>query len=120
MGLTLKVPIDAIFIGDLCGFILSLLIVPFMAFWISAVKNKWVVVFGGIIGSVLGFIIILGWVGTLVYDTPLPGANGGNTFFGSVLLCSALGLSVAIIMDVVVARANKEDYRRRSVHEMLE
>ncbi len=120
MGLTLKVPIDGIFIGDIWGFILSLLIVPFLAFWISAVKNKMVVVLGGIVGSALGFIIILGWVGTLVYDTPLPGANGGSTFFGSLLLCSALGLSLAIILDLLVARANKEDYRRRSVHEMLE
>lgn len=120
MGLTLQVPIDGIFIGDFWGFILSLLVAPFTAFWISAVRNKWVVVLGAFIGAALGFIIILGWVGTLVYDTPLPGANGGTTFFGSVFLCSVLGLSAAIILDLLVARANKEDYRRRSIHEAFE
>ena len=114
MGLTLQVPINDIFIGDLFGFILSLPIALFLAFWISAVRNKKVVVLGGLIGAVVGFIVILAWVGTLIYDTPLPGANGGSTFFGSVILCSALGLSFAIIFDLLVARANKSDYRRRT------
>ena len=120
MGLTLHVPIDGIFIGDFWGFIISLLVAPFMAFWISAVRNKAVVVFGAFVGAALGFTIILGWVGTLVYDTPLPGANGGSTFFGSALLCSVLGISVAIILDLLVANANKKDYRRHSTHEAFE
>lgn len=118
MGLTLQVPINDIFIGDFWGFILALLIAPFMAFWISAVRNKWIVVLGALIGAVLGFIIILAWVGTLVYDTPLPGANGGSTFFGSAILCSVLGISGGIIMDLLVARANRSDYRRPNPHEM--
>ena len=118
MGLTLSVPINDIFIGDFWGFILSLLIAPFMAFWISAVRNKWVVVLGALIGAVIGFIIILGWVGTLVYDTNLPGANGGSTFFGAAILCSALGLSGGIIMDLLVARINRTDYRRPNPHEI--
>ncbi len=118
MGLTLHVPIDGIFIGDFWGFILSLLIAPFMAFWISAVRNKLIVVLGALIGAAIGFIIILGWVGTLVYNTPLPGANGGSTFFGAIFLCSVLGISGGIIMDLLVARANKTDYRRPNPHRM--
>lgn len=118
MGLTLSVPINDIFIGDFWGFIISLLIAPFIAFWISAVRNKMVVVLGALIGAVIGFIIILAWVGTLVYNTVLPGANGGSTFFGSIFLCSVLGLSFAIILDLLVARANKSDYRRPNPHEM--
>jgi hypothetical protein len=118
MGLTLQVPINDIFIGDFWGFILSLLIAPAMAFWISAVRNKMIVVLGALIGAVIGFIIILAWVGTLVYDTVLPGANGGSTFFGAIFLCSILGISGGIIMDLLVARAHKTDYRRPNPHRM--
>ena len=104
-GLTLQI-IDnqGIFQADLLGFILSLPIVLFLAYWMSAVKRPMVVVTGAFIGSFLGFLIILAWVGTLIFDTVLPGANPGSTFFGSLLFCSALGLSVAIIADLIVAR----------------
>jgi len=48
----------------------------------------------------------------------LPGANPGATFFGSLLFCSALGLSIAIIADLIVARRTPGDYRRQAiVHE---
>ncbi|HET7638827.1 MAG TPA: PTS sucrose transporter subunit IIBC, partial [Ktedonobacteraceae bacterium] len=87
----------------------------FLAFWMSAVKNRLVVVVGAGVGALLGFIIILGWVGTLVFSTPLLGANGGSTFFGSVLICSALGLAGAIIFDLIVARRHARDYRRQVV-----
>jgi ABC-type microcin C transport system permease subunit YejB len=83
-----------------------------MAYWMSDVKNHLVVVLGAFIGAFLAFLIILGWVGTLIYDTVLPGANSGGTFFGSLFLCSVLGLSVAIISDLVVARMTRRDYRR--------
>ena len=103
---------QGIFLADLFGFILSLPIILFMAYWMSDVKNHLVVVLGAFIGAFLAFLIILGWVGTLIYDTVLPGANPGSTFFGSLFLCSVLGLSVAIIADVVVARMTRRDYRR--------
>jgi hypothetical protein len=106
---------QGIFQADLLGFILSLPIVLFLAYWMSAVKRPMVVVTGAFIGSFLGFLIILAWVGTLIFDTVLPGASVGSTFFGSLLFCSALGLSVAVIADVIVARLTAKDYRRPAV-----
>lgn len=117
MGPALQVPIDGIFIGDFFGFILALPIALFLAFWMSAVKSRRVVVVGAFVGALLGFIGILGWAGTLIYSTPLPGASGASVFFGSLLFCSALALSVAIILDVIVARLNARDYRRVPVHQ---
>jgi hypothetical protein len=108
---------QGIFVADLIGLILSLPISLFLAYWMSAVKRPMVVVIGAFIGSFLGFLIILGWVGTLIYDTVLPGASAGSTFFGSLLFCSALGLSFAIIADLIVARLTAKDYRRSVVHE---
>ena len=106
---------QGIFQADLIGFILSLPVALFLAYWMSAVKRPTVVVIGAFIGSFLGFLIILAWVGTLIFDTVLPGANPGSTFFGSLLFCSALGLSVAIIADLIVARLTAKDYRRPAV-----
>jgi len=103
---------QGIFQADLIGFILSLPVALFLAYWMSAVKRPTVVVIGAFIGSFLGFLIILAWVGTLIFDTVLPGANPGSTFFGSLLFCSALGLSFAIIADLIVARLTAKDYRR--------
>lgn len=110
----LKIPIDGTFIADLCGFILALPISLFLAFWLSEVKNRMTVVMGAFAGSLLGFLAILGLVGTLIFDQPLPNANPPATFFGSVLLCSVLGLSAAIILDLIVAQRNRRDYRRPS------
>jgi hypothetical protein len=106
---------QGIFQADLLGFILSLPIVLFLAYWMSAVKRPMVVVTGAFIGSFLGFLIILAWVGTLIFDTVLPGATPGGTFFGSLLFCSALGLSLGIIADLIVARLTAKDYRRPAV-----
>src|SRR5438309_12115574 len=106
---------QGIFEANLIGFILSLPIVLFLAYWISAVKRPTVVVIGAFIGGFLGFLIILAWVGTLIFDTVLPGANAGSTFFGSLLFCSALGLRVEVIADMIVARLTKKDYRRQIV-----
>jgi hypothetical protein len=106
---------DPIFIGDFFGALLALPISLFLVYWLSAVKNRKAVVAGGLIGVVLGFLIILGWAGTLIFDTPLPGANGGNVFFGSVLFCSALGLSGGILLDLLIARKSARDYRRQQV-----
>jgi len=103
---------SGIFLADLFGLILSLPIALFLAFWMSAVKNRLVVVLGAFLGAFLAFLIILGWVGTLIYDTVLPGANPGGAFFGSLFLCSALGLSLGIIADLIVARMTSRDYRR--------
>ena len=106
---------NGIFLADLFGLIISLPIALFLAFWMSDVKNRVVVVIGAFIGAFLSFLIILGWVGTLIYDTVLPGANPGSTFFGSLFLCSTLGLAGAVITDVIVARMTRRDYRRSAV-----
>ncbi len=112
---SLKVSVtDPIFIGDIFGFILSLPIALFLAYWLSAVKNHAAVVVGAFAGALLGFLVLLGWAGTLIYDTPLPGANGGNVFFGSVLLCSILGLVVAMLTDLLIARRSRRDYIRQA------
>jgi len=105
-------PGSGVFIGDLFGFILSLPTALFLAFWMSAVRNRTAVVVGAFVGCLIGFLAILAWVGTLIFDTELPGATGGATFFGSLLLCSACGLIAAIILDLIVARRTSRDYRR--------
>ena len=105
-------PSSGIFIGDFWGFILALPTSLFLAFWMSAVKNRAVVVIGAFVGCLMGFLIILGWVGTLIFDTELPGASGGATFFGSVLICTALGLAAGMILDLIVARRTSRYYRR--------
>ncbi|HVU68107.1 MAG TPA: PTS sucrose transporter subunit IIBC [Ktedonobacteraceae bacterium] len=104
-----------VFWGALFGLLLSLPISLFLAFWMSAVRNRAAVVFGAFIGGVIGFLIILGWAGTLVYDTPLPGASGGSAFFGTVLFCAAVELAFGIGFDLLIARANRRDYRRAAV-----
>ncbi|TMB84433.1 MAG: PTS sucrose transporter subunit IIBC [Chloroflexi bacterium] len=110
----LKIPIDGFFIADLCGFILALPISLFLAFWLSEVKNRMTVVIGAFAGALLGFLAVLGLVDTLIFDQPLPDATPAGTFFGSVLLCSVLAISAAIILDLIVARRTRRDYRRPS------
>ena len=105
---------QGIFLGDLFGFILALPLALFLVYWMSAVKRHMAVVTGAFIGSFLGFLIILGWVGTLIYDTVLPNATSGGTFFGSLLFCSALGLSFGAISDLIIARLTASDYRRQA------
>ncbi len=104
---------NAIFIGDIFGLILALPIALFLAYWISAVKSHIAVVVGAFVGAMLGFLILLGWTGTLFNKTPLPGANGGNVFFGSVLLCSILGVVGGMATDMLIARRNRRDYLRQ-------
>ncbi len=106
---------QGIFLADLFGLILSLPVVLFLAFWMSNVKRPMVVVTGAFIGSFIAFLAILAWVGTLIFDTVLPNASSGATFFSSLLICSTLGLSSAIISDLVVARLTVRDYRRQAV-----
>ena len=108
-------PGDGYFIADIFGLILALPMALFLAFWMSVVKNRAAVVVGAFAGALLGFIIILGWVGTLIFDTPLPDANPVSVFFGSLLFCSALGLSGAIILDLIIARSSRRAYRRQVV-----
>ncbi|MBE3559207.1 MAG: PTS sucrose transporter subunit IIBC [Ktedonobacteraceae bacterium] len=98
---------QGIFIGDIFGFILALPISLFLVYWLSSVKNRMAVVFGAFLFALIGFIIILGWAGTLIFDTPLPGANGGAAFFGSLLLCMIMGLIGGIVMDLIVARTSR-------------
>ncbi len=69
---------------------------------------------GAFIGAFLAFVVILGWVGELIYDTVLPGASAGSTFFGSLLICSISGLAFGILTDLIVARVTRSDYRRPS------
>jgi hypothetical protein len=110
----LKIPIDGIFLGDFFGFLLALPLSLFLAYWISDVKNRTVVVLGAFVGALLSFIVILGIVGTLIFDQPLPNASGAAIFFSSLLMCSILGLAGAIILDLIVASRNSRDYSRRT------
>ena len=113
-------PGSAIFIGDTFGFILAVPITLFLAFWLSSVKNPMAVVFGALIGAFIGLFAILCWVGTVIFDTPLPGADGASTFFGSLLLCSATGLITAILTDLWVARRSSRDYSQQQAHELAQ
>ena len=105
-------PTDGIFIGDLFGFIIALPVSLFLAYWLSAVKNHFAVVGGAFIGALLGFFILLAWAGPLISGTDMDGANGGSIFFGSILLCSILGVVLAMTTDLIIARRNKRDYIR--------
>ena len=110
-------PGDPIFIGAFWGFVLALPISLFLAYWISAVQNHAAVVFGALVGGILGFLILLGWLDTLIFDTPQPGANGASTFFSAVLFCAALGLVGGIITDLLIARRTRRAYMRQLSHE---
>src|SRR5205807_9016490 len=88
----LKIPIDGFFMADLCGFILALPISLFLAFWLSAVKNRLTVLIGAFAGALLGFLAVLGLADTLTFDQPPPNATRARTFSGPVLLCSVLAL----------------------------
>ncbi|GAC1567874.1 MAG: hypothetical protein NVS3B14_15260 [Ktedonobacteraceae bacterium] len=103
---------QGIFIADLFGLILALPIALFMAFWMSAVKRRAVVVLGAFIGSFIGFLVILAWVGELIFNTVLPGANPGSTFFGALFINSVAGLAGGMLADLIVARLTRRDYRR--------
>ncbi|GAC1652064.1 MAG: hypothetical protein NVS4B12_23260 [Ktedonobacteraceae bacterium] len=108
---------DPIFIGDFWGTVLALPIALFLAFWLSNVKNKVTVIGGALVGVLIGFLGILCIVGTLIHPNPLPHVDGVATFFSTLLLNSALGLSAGILIDVVVARRNERDYQRQVQHE---
>jgi len=109
---------QGIFYAALFGLIVSLPLSLFLVFWMSAVKRRMAVVTGAFIGGFIGFLIILGWVGTLIFDTVLPNVSPAAAFFGTVLLCSALGLAFGVIADVIVARLTARDYRRQTaIHE---
>jgi uncharacterized membrane protein YccC len=95
-----------IFIGDILGFVLALPFSLFMAFWVSVVKKRLAVV----LGALIAFGVIFLWASSL------PGANGGATFFGSVLICSIAALVGGILTDLLIARIASHDYRR-IVHE---
>ncbi|HTK07769.1 MAG TPA: PTS sucrose transporter subunit IIBC [Ktedonobacteraceae bacterium] len=106
-----------ILIGDIFGLVLALPVSLFLAFWMSAVKSKWAVILGALLGAIIGFLIILGWIGTLINDKPMSGASGAPVFFGSVLFCAAMGLIGGILMDLLVGATNKKDYGRQVAHE---
>lgn len=108
---------DPIFIGDFWGTLLALPIALFLAFWLSNVKNKAAVIGGALVSILIGFLGVLCVVGTLIHPHPLPNVDGVATFFSTLLLNSALGLSAGILIDVVIARRNERDYRRQVQHE---
>jgi hypothetical protein len=103
---------QGVFLSDLFGLILALPIALFLAFWMSAVKKRAVVVLGAFVGSLIGFLVILAWVGELIFDSVLPGANPGSVFFSALLINSAAGLVFGILADLIVARLTRRDYRR--------
>jgi hypothetical protein len=103
-------------IGAFFGLLLSLPIALFLAYWISAVKNRNAVVGGAFVGALIGFLVIISWAGTLIFNTPLPGASGASAFFGGLLLCVALGLTGGILTDLLVAAKSSRDYHRKIAH----
>lgn len=105
-------PGDPIFIGAIFGFILSVPVALFLAYWMSSVKNKMAVVIGAFIGTFVGLVGVLSWVDTLFFSTPLPKADGVSTFFSTILLCSVVGLIGAMLTDLLVVRRTAHDYRR--------
>ena len=111
-------PGSGIFIGDTCGFILAVPVSLFLAYWLSDVKNRMAVVLGALIGAFLAWFIILCWAGTVISPTPLPGADGASTFFGSILFCSAAGLSLAILTDLWIARRASRIYTQQHSEEL--
>jgi hypothetical protein len=105
-------PSDPIFIGAVFGFLLSIPVALFLAYWISDVKNKLAVVLGAFVGSFVGLLGVLGWVDTLIFSTPLPRADGVSTFFSTILLCSVLGLVGAMLTDLFLGRRTAHAYQR--------
>ncbi len=103
-----------VFWGALFGLVVALPTGLFLSFWMSGVRNRAMVTVGAFIGGIVAFLFILGWAGTLIYDTVLPGASGGPVFFGSLLFCSAASISFGIGFDLLIARATRRDYRRVS------
>jgi hypothetical protein len=106
-------PGDPIFIGAFWGFVLALPVSLFLAYWMSAVRNHAAVVFGALVGDLIAFLILLGWLDTLIFDTPLPGANGAATFFSAIFFCSTLGLVGGIVTDLLIARRTRRAYMRQ-------
>lgn len=103
----MTIPNSGIIIGDIFGFLISLLAAPFLAFWVSAVKRKAAVIAGAIIGGIIAFLIIFFWAGT-VKD-----ANGASVFFASVFFCTIIGMVAGMLTDLIVARIYNRDYRRQ-------
>ena len=106
---------DPILIGDFWGFVLAVPLALFAIFWVSAVtiRNTAAAITGAFIGAFIGFLIIFAWVGTLFFDTPMAHVDGGSTFFGSVLFCSAMGLVGGIVVDLLIFRATRRAYRNQ-------
>src|SRR5258708_19763495 len=88
----MQITLNDIFIGGFCGFLLSLPIALFLAFWMSAVKNRGVVVLGAFVGALLGFIFILCWVVKLIFIPTLPPPTAPSTSFVSAFIFSFLHL----------------------------
>nr|BBH94211.1 hypothetical protein KTA_24100 [Thermogemmatispora argillosa] len=109
-------PSDGLFLASLFGFLLSLPLSLFVIFWVSMVlvRRRWAVILGAFIGAFIGLLAILGWVDTLIFDTPLPNAQVGATFFGSLFLCSILGLVGGMLTDWAVARSESRRSRRHA------
>jgi hypothetical protein len=49
-------PSSGVFKGDLFGFLLALPVTLFLAYWISAVPNRLVVVIGAFVGALIGLL----------------------------------------------------------------
>lgn len=95
-----------VLIGNIFGFILAIPVALFLAFWMSAVKNKVAVVAGALLGGLIGFAIVLFWVSTL------HNVNGAAIFFGALLFNATLALVAGIVADLLIAGRNERHYRR--------
>jgi hypothetical protein len=94
------------FLSVISGVVLALPIALALSYWIGygSIRHPATGVLGAFAGALFGFLVILGWVGTFIFSTPLPGANGVATFFGSLLLCSILGVMGCIFTDQIILR----------------
>lgn len=110
-------PADGVFIADLFGFILALPISLFLVYWMSTVKRRSAVVIGAFIGALLGFLIIYGWAGTLIFPTDLPNVQPAAVFFGSIVFCATLGLVGGMLVDLLVARGSRRNHQSAIAHE---
>jgi len=100
---------SGLFIADIFGLILALPISLFLAFWMSAVRSKAAVVFGALVGAIIGFFVIDGVATSLAVSNPAL-FSGAATFFGSLIFCTAMAIAGGMITDLLLGR-NPKQYR---------
>ncbi|GCE48534.1 hypothetical protein EI42_05347 [Thermosporothrix hazakensis] len=101
---------DGFLIADIFGFLISLPIALFLAFWLSAVRKKAAVVGGAFVAGLIGFLIILLLTDTHIFANPLINTDPLAVFFSSVFFCSILGLVGGILTDLLLGGKRNNNY----------